>query len=87
MLCTLATRTCCNCLPYVELLYFVLQGEIQSKTEQVKQYKKQVDQFRAELERCRGEIDAYKLQADEHKHQVRSKLHAGNVVLVSLSVT
>ena len=56
------------------LLHCVLQGEIQSKTQQVKQYKKQVDQFRGELDRCRAEMEAYKQQAEHHKQRASHSL-------------
>lgn len=56
------------------LLHCVLQGEIQSKTQQVKQYKKQVDQFRGELDRCRAEMEAYKQQAEHRKQQASHSL-------------
>lgn len=54
---------------YIVGMLYVLQGEIQSKTQQVKQYKKQVDQFRGELDHCRAEVEAYKQQAEHHKQQ------------------
>ena len=52
-----------------------VQGEIQSKTQQVKQYKKQVDQFRGELDRCRAEMVACKQEAEHHQQQASHSLN------------
>ena len=47
------------------------QEEIQSKTQQVKQYKKQVDQFRVEVEASKEQAEVHRIQVtlgDLHGH-------------------
>ena len=60
----------------------LLQSEVQSKTQQVKQYKKQVDQFRGELDRCHSDMEVYKQHAEQHKHLVSSVVCGYGVVKV-----
>ena len=58
----------------------LLQSEVQSKTQQVKQYKKQVDQFRGELDRCHSDMEAYRQHAEQHKHLVSTVVGRYGVV-------